>query len=205
LFFQRLNLLFFGLETRFHLLGAMSQNLLGFLEIFDLKLLAVELRFFLLQIFLNVLLHVLKYRDLIQIGLLGQLQFFCCLALVFSFFSIHLPFLLQSIFLPFKCFHVSFELSNDLFKLLYFLHLFVFNCLNFIFLLFLLHSEFLFVNHAQAVGFPLARLVSLLHSLQITFELLQQSINCMLVLTCEAHNLCFIRGLHLPLITYQNL
>ena len=142
MFFQRLNLLFFGLETRFHLLGAMSQNLLGFLEIFDLKLLAVELRFFLLQIFLNVLLHVLKYRDLIQIGLLGQLQFFCCLALVFSFFSIHLPFLLQSIFLPFKCFHVSFELSNDLFKLLNFLHLFVFNRLNFAFLLFHLHVSF---------------------------------------------------------------
>ena len=160
-------------KTGFHFLGSMRQNLFGFLKVFDFELLAVEFGFFLLQIFLDVFLHIFEHRNLVQVRLLGLLQLLCRhsfgLSLPFENFSL----LLQPVFLPLKGFHVGFKFSNYLLQLLNLFSLLLLNGLYLVFLFLFLHREFLLVDHAKPICFSFASFVSFLHALKVPFELLE--------------------------------
>ena len=112
---------------------------------------------------------------------------------------------IQTFLLPSQCLHIILQLCYNILKLSYFLHLPLIDSCYLIFLLFLLHRQLFFIHHFQLVGFFLTRFVLLLHTRKIFLKLLQQYVDCFLVLLCQMHYLFFLSLLHLQLISNKNL
>jgi len=166
-------LLFLRLKTCFHLLSAMCQNLLCFLQILYLKLLTVQFSLLLFQVLLNILLHIFQDLDLVTLAKLAFIVLFRRLTLSSFLSDEHLFLLVESFFLPSECLHIILKFVDDSFELFDLSRLFSVDFVNLKILLVLLHRQLLFVNHFQLVTFLFAFFVVFLDAREVSFKFLE--------------------------------
>lgn len=132
-----------------------------------------------------------------------QFELFSDVAELICLSNVLLSFLLEVVLLPPDNLDRVFELIQIFVQILDHLLIRLLDLIDLIGLIFPLTVQFGLILILQSVTFRLAILITLLHGLQITFEILQQNVDRLIMLLVQSFNLVLIHALHGQLLLLQ--